>query len=173
MSYTHAAVLLTACVALGPVAHAQPAPTPEDVLTQLLAEVRQLRLALERSSSIAPRIQLLTSRLAIQEQRVARLGTELDGLRQRLPRMAEAQRQAGETLRELEANVSGQSDPQRRRQMQQEVVALKRHLDSQTQEEHLLRVREGDLLALHDQEQTRWQEISQRLDELERALARP
>jgi hypothetical protein len=171
--YTPAAVVLTAFASYLPVAQAQPARLSDDVLSQLVAEVRQLRLAVERSSSVGPRIQLLTSRLAIQEQRVARLGSELDGLRQQLPRIAEVQRQAGDALGELEAAVSDQTDPQRRRQMQQEIASLKRHLESQIQEEHQLRVREGELLGLHSQEQARWLEISQRLDDLERALAQP
>lgn len=172
MAYIRAGILLTLAVSIVPLAQAQSTRSSDDVLGQLLSEVRQLRIALERSSSVAPRIQLLTSRLAIQEQRVARLGSELDGLRQQLPRIAEAQRHAGERLQELEEGLGRQSDPHQRRQFEAEMAGLRRHLESQAQEEHQLRIREGELLGLHSQEQARWLEISGRLDELERELAR-
>ena len=40
-----------------------------DVLPALLAEVHELRLAMERSATVAPRVQLTLARLNIQEQR--------------------------------------------------------------------------------------------------------
>jgi hypothetical protein len=152
---------------------AQPDRRSPDILPELLAEVRQLRLAMERSATIAPRVHLLTGRLAMQEQRVARLASELDGIRQQLPRFAEMQRVAGEQIRELEGALALEADPQRRRSFEHDLGMLKRQLEMQAAEEQQLRVREGEVLGLYTQEQGRWLEISNRLDELERSLARP
>ena len=54
-------------------AKAQPAPAT-DTIGALLAEVHALRLAMERSATLAPRIQLTLARLNIQEQRSVTLG---------------------------------------------------------------------------------------------------
>jgi hypothetical protein len=46
-------------------------------IQSLLAEVRQLRLAVERSLSLTPRMQLLLQRAQVQEQKVARISQQL------------------------------------------------------------------------------------------------
>ena len=52
----------------------QPAATPsETVLIQaMLAEIRELRLALERSTTIMPKMQLAIARVQMQQERVDR-----------------------------------------------------------------------------------------------------
>jgi hypothetical protein len=54
----------------------QAAQAPEP-LTALLAEVHALRLALEQSATIAPRVQLTLARLNIEERRVGQLAAAL------------------------------------------------------------------------------------------------
>ena len=55
------------------ISHAQaPArPAQNDVLAELLVEVRGLRLAMERAATVGARIQLLVARVQLQEQRIA------------------------------------------------------------------------------------------------------
>src|SRR5204862_7889269 len=55
---------------------------PPDVLAALLGEVHELRLAMERSATVAPRVQLTLARLNIQEQRTIVLSSQLDRVRQ-------------------------------------------------------------------------------------------
>jgi endonuclease/exonuclease/phosphatase (EEP) superfamily protein YafD len=143
-----------------------------DVLAQLLAEVRALRIVMEQSGTAGPRIQLLTARLSIQESRVARLARDLDDARANLVRITEAQRRASEMFENLEAAVPSESDPARRRQLEAELKSLKQQIDVQSSEEQFLRNQESSLQASYDTEQARWLEISNRLDELERSLAR-
>ena len=47
--------------------------SPNDVLPGLLAEVHGLRLAMEQSAAVTPRLQLTLARLTIEEQRVTHL----------------------------------------------------------------------------------------------------
>jgi primosomal protein N'' len=56
----------------------------EPTLEALLAEVRLLRQALERQGVVATRTQLLVSRLALQDQRVARSRAALERLESEL-----------------------------------------------------------------------------------------
>jgi hypothetical protein len=55
---------------------------PPDMLASLLVEVHELRLAMERSATVAPRVQLTLARLNIQEQRTVILSSQLDRIRQ-------------------------------------------------------------------------------------------
>src|SRR5882672_5263927 len=73
------------------VAQAQtPAPaTP--TLETLLKEVHQLRLVLERSAQIAPRIQIAVERLKLQQEKAGRTAQQLDELRRELERVRSEQ----------------------------------------------------------------------------------
>src|SRR3979411_2777703 len=62
---------------------AAPQPTAQtDAPPSSLAEVHELRLAMERSATVAPRVQLTLARLNIQEQRTVILSSQLDRIRQ-------------------------------------------------------------------------------------------
>src|SRR6266542_4037346 len=56
----------------------------QDPITALLAEVHGLRLAMEQSANVAPRVQLTLARLSIEEQRLTLLATQLDQVRREL-----------------------------------------------------------------------------------------
>ena len=58
----------------------QAVQTP-DPLTALLAEVHALRIAMEQSATVAPRVQLTLARLNIEEQRIAQFAAQLDQVR--------------------------------------------------------------------------------------------
>ena len=56
---------------------AQPARTQAEPIAALLSEVHALRLAMEQTAAVGPRIQLAMARLNIEEQRIAQLATPL------------------------------------------------------------------------------------------------
>src|SRR6266446_7647209 len=68
-------------VALGQQTGATDASPERATLQALLTEVRQLRFALERSTSVVPRIQLAFQRLQLQQARVDRLSKQLEDSR--------------------------------------------------------------------------------------------
>ena len=143
----------------------------DDVLPALLVEVKGLRAAMEQMSSAGPRVQLVVSRLQLQEGRIAgmirRLDTvrdslssgrrELDQLKGGLKMMEEAgEPQApGVPKEDLGPMLAG---------VKQQVASAQGNVDRLVAEELQLT---QDLAA----EQARWTEINQRLDELEGALA--
>src|SRR5438477_1065873 len=58
--------------------------TTADPIPALLVEVHALRLALEQSAAVTPRVQLTLARLNIEEQRITQLAAQLDRARQEL-----------------------------------------------------------------------------------------
>src|SRR5687767_7515922 len=62
------------------------AQTP-DVLGELLKEVRALRIAMERASTVGARIQLLVARVQMQEQRIAELSRRAVAVREELSKL--------------------------------------------------------------------------------------
>ena len=143
-----------------------------DVLTALLSEVRGLRVAMEQLASAAPRVQLAMGRLQLQEQRVNAMVRRLDEVRDRL---AGAERQVNEhreLLARFEKSAAGPDDPEDDEQqaIKAMVAQAKGALERASAEAERLRQEENSLTAAVGQEQARWIEINNALNELDRAL---
>src|SRR5439155_18263109 len=83
------ALVLVASVGLALAARAVVRAAPQtapssDPMNALLSEVHALRLAMEQSASIAPRVQLTLARLNIEEQRISQLAAQLEQVRREL-----------------------------------------------------------------------------------------
>jgi chromosome segregation ATPase len=144
----------------------------QDTLGALLVEVRGLRAAMEQMASAGPRIQLAMGRLQLQEQRINTLVRRADGLHEAV---AAAVKQAGalqdrlgNTQRELDANT----EPEHRLQLQAVFAMLKQEFARASAEVQRLQNEESDVAAQVASEQARRTDINQRLEELDRALAR-
>ena len=167
-----AGAALLAIFTFRPSVAGQTAPSHQDTLAALLVEVRGLRAAMEQMASVGPSIQLAMGRLQLQEQRINTLVRRADALRDAL---ASANKQAGE-LQELVGNIQRQLDdnpePERRSQLQGFLQQHKQELARATAEIQRLQTEESDAAAQVASEQARWAEINQRLEDLDRALAR-
>jgi hypothetical protein len=118
--------------------------TAPDPMTSLLTEVHALRIALEQSATVTPRVQLTLARLNIEEQRIAQLAAQLDQVRREL------------SVALLES---------------QKLSDLLPELSAESRLEQQLRTRENDAAQALTTEQARWMDLNSRLDELERLLA--
>jgi chromosome segregation ATPase len=154
-------------------ASARPPDAGEQVLSALLVEVRGLRAAMEQMASAGPRVQLFASRLQLQETRINTMVRRLDEVRDRGAAARREHDASQQQVTELEAAVtSGSSTPIPREELEQMLKArrnglklAKAALDRNVAEENQLM---QDLTT----EQARWNEINQRLDELEKLLTK-
>ena len=164
---------VAALVSLGSLAAwaQQTAPAP-DVLSALLAEVRGLRAALEQMSTAGPRVQLALGRLQLQEQRIGNQVRRLDSVRASLlvaqKELEPIEKLMADVMERIREYPNSESLPEDKRGLAEVKAALaKRQAEVQrliTEESFLIQ----DISA----EQNRWSEFNQRLEELERALAR-
>jgi hypothetical protein len=156
------------------VAAAPQSPTPPgDPITNLLAEVHALRLAMEQSATVGPRIQVTLARLGFQEQRTAHLSTTLDAVRRQIADESLQGQKLATELENVEKSLQTETDEKVKRETLDMQAALKRNLSNHSAREQQLRVRENDAAQMLSSEQARWIELSARLDELERLLAPP
>jgi len=167
-----AAAVLLAVFTFGPFVASQTVSSNQDTLAALLVEVRGLRAAMEQMASVGPSIQLAMGRLQLQEQRISTLVRRADSLRDALvaahKHTGELQDQVGNAQRELEGNT----EPQRRSELQGVLPLLKQELARATAEIQRLQTEESEAAGQVASEQGRWGEINQRLEELDRTLAR-
>src|SRR5262245_65271571 len=145
----------------------------DDLLPALLAEMKGLRAAMEQMASGGPQTQLLVGRLQVQETRLASMIHRLDTVRDDLSDARieyESARDSLQVQEKLERHdpVHGLPEADRNlllQEMKKQVAAAKARVEALAAEEMQLA---GDVAN----EQQRWIAINQRLDELERTLAK-
>src|SRR5689334_9864713 len=117
--------LLVMVAVFGATAAAQTTSTDAATIQALLAEVRQLRLALERSALLAPRMQLTMQRVQSQEQKVARISAQLESVRRQIADQGTAPVRAAEEMALLDQRISAELDAGRRKQLEDHRAELK------------------------------------------------
>jgi chromosome segregation ATPase len=144
-----------------------------DTLSALLLEVHDLRVAMEQMASAGPRVQLAMGRLQLQEQRVNTMVRRADQLHQSVvsqaKELSETQDKITRSQRALESNAL---PPEERRAVEAGLEVTKVERTRAAQELQRLQAEETDAASQVANEQARWVEINQRLEELERALIR-
>jgi predicted nucleic acid-binding Zn-ribbon protein len=142
-----------------------------DILPALLVEVRGLRAAMEQMASTGPRVQLALGRLQLQEQRVNNLLRRLEEVRGSLAGTQREEEQARQQVAALE-EASKISNEEGRRQAEMELGPTRRSYAAISSELQRLQVEEAGIVQELASEQGRWNDINQRIEELERALTK-
>jgi chromosome segregation ATPase len=166
------AVIVTLCAAGGAVLWAQtsPRPTVDASMTALVAEIRTLREAVERSSLITAQSQLVLGRLQLQEARLVTLGRQVTEARQRLN---EAIRAEGDTSREIErltVATERASSQEAREEATVVLPGLRRRLKELQAQTMQSRGDEQAAAGALAEEQNRWVDFNSRLEALERTI---
>ena len=149
----------------------------EQTMRALVNEVRQLRLAIQRSNSSAYHSQVVIERMRSQQQAVDRVADRLRWARDEASRfkmyMPLQQAEIQNRLKEIEANLSENLDANTRRAREGELEIAKQRLGLMAQEETRLRENESQLTAQLQIEQAKLAELNDQLDALQRDLEIP
>ena len=147
----------------------------DDVLPALLTEVKGLRAAMEQMASASARSQLLVGRLQLQEGRITSMTRRLDTVRDAL---AAARRELDEgqhTLTVMQSPDTGKDEGLAgliKKLGVMKIEDVQRDVAARQETVNRLAAEEQQLLQQITVEQARWVEINQRLDDLERTLAK-
>ena len=163
---------LIALLASGVAVSRSQAPESPSILPALLTEVRGLRAAMEQMASAGPRVQLALGRLQLQEQRLSMLLMKQDATRGSLAGTQQQLAQHQGRLADLEGNERNNADANVRREVEQMIIMVKREIATTSSEVQRLTAEESSISADVASEQARWNELNQRLEELERTLGR-
>jgi chromosome segregation ATPase len=149
----------------------QPQRNPA-TLDDLVVEIRGLRADLSRTAGASTRMQLLTARLALQEQRISALAAQHADVLTRLTAATRLRSDTEEQLKRFETVDVRQFPPDMpRAEVEAHRDEMTRLLSQFRAAEQQLRAQEAGLSAQIAAEQGRWTDFNGRLDELERSLA--
>jgi predicted phage tail protein len=161
------AALLTSSLA----AAQDPAGSQDATLQTLLKEVHALRIALERSNQIGPKVQIALARMQVQEERVRNASRQLQDARDRIRNVQNKLAETADHLKQVEALQVQTVDPNARKQMDLELMGGKAELGQLGTLEQQFRAQEAEANSLVLSEQAKWNEINDALASIERMLA--
>jgi len=132
----------------------------------LVNEVRQLRFAVQQSNLSAYHAQVTLERLRWQQPRVDRLNEKLEKVRAEIAELRSRQVRAPEDLKSIENELGKETDPSKRRELEQALHQTKGLSESLA----YLEQQEAQLLAQLQPEQARLNELNGRLDAMQKDL---
>ena len=148
----------------------QPANTA--LVPALLAEVKGLRAAMEQMSSAGPRVQLFVGRLQLQETRMNGMLRRLDTVRDTLASARRELEGFKSAQKMMEGHDEGKAPGEPKEDFGPILGGMKNQAAAAQANVDRLAAEEAQLTQELSVEQARWIDINQRLDELERALAK-
>jgi len=160
--------LLLACACLAAPAIAQTAPP--QTLDALLAEVRQLRLAIERGNTIVPRVQLLLQRVQMQDAKVSRISRDLQDVRANIADRATEMPRFRAAQEQLDNQIRQEQNPALRAHFEEEQRGVKAELEQRAAREQQLLARESELASSLLVEQGSLDALQAKLDALDKSL---
>jgi chromosome segregation ATPase len=166
--------LFLGLIAAGLIAAQQPARPSQDATIQaLLNEVHALRLALEQSNRIVPAVQIALAQMQMMDERVRSAAKQLQDVRDKMSesRARKTSLQAG--IKQMEAQEGQAIDQNAKSRIEGNLSSLKTALENQTAVDQELQAKEADASSQLANEQNRWNEVSDKLKSLERALSQP
>ncbi len=139
----------------------------DQILKDILNEVRQLRADLQRLNVNAHRTQALLDRIKVQQEQVVRLNREVGNVRDELAGVRNRQAKIKDALELLEKQKAAGMV------REEEVKAVAAELEELKQREQMLTEREPRLSAELDLARATLAQLNARLDELEQELLTP
>ena len=145
----------------------------DQTLKQLLTEVRELRLAVQRATVSNTRFQMLIERVRVQQAHVDALSRQLENLHSQVAEMKAAKPQMEQQIKDAEDLLDRTPDPNAHAELDSRIKGGKANLARLTQEDERLRNRETALDTELQAAQAKLNELNGQLDSLMSELKGP
>jgi uncharacterized protein YhaN len=147
-----------------------PPSDDKQVLQTILAEVRQLRSAVDKAQVNTSRLQIAVERMRRQQEQVDRLATQLQQIQDETQMLQSSKPEMEEQLKEMEAQLQQAPNEELRLEMQATCKEFKKSLEQQAQRETQLGELQTKITAQLQAERSRLEEMNNQLDSLQREM---
>jgi chromosome segregation ATPase len=145
----------------------------DQTLTQLLTEVHELRLAVQRATYSNTRFQMLIERVRVQQSHVDALSRQLDSVHSQVAEMKAEKPQLEQQIKDAEDQLDRTPDPNTHSDLESRIKGGKANLARLIQEDERLRNREAALDTELQAAQSKLNELNGQLDALMSELKGP
>ena len=152
----------------------EPAQGDRDkTLQQLLTEVHELRLAVQRATVNNTRFQMLIERVRIEQAHVDSIGRQLENIRAQVADMRASRPQMEQHIKDVEALLDRTPDPVAHADLESHIKEMKGNLARMAPEEERLQNREETLNTDLQAAQSKVNDLNSQLDSLMNELKGP
>jgi len=148
----------------------QTADSDRSTLETLLKEVRELRLALERSTLLTARTQIAVNMMQIQESRASKAAQDLDNMRKEILDLQTSRARNAEQVKRLEEHLSSVTNPNEHQDFEGLIRQAKLESEQLAAKEQDRRAKEAELSSQVQNEQSQLADLRARLGDMQRAL---
>lgn len=148
-------------------------PDPDQTLKQLLTEVHELRMALQRASFSSGRFQMLIERLRVEQAHADSLARDLEGSRSQLSELQALKPRIEQQIKDAEDSLDRVIDPNSHADLESRIKNMKAERARFGPEEERLHTRETNLENDLQSSQARISELNSQLDALMNELKSP
>jgi len=134
-------------------------------LTPLVAEIRQLRLAVEESARAQNQTQALATYLSAQQIRLSQLSGQHDDARREVESLQDQLQNMSRQASQLEEQGMTLADANQRVEFDRVLKEAKRRVQQVSTRLQATQAREAELAQLTQAEETRWSELVARLEQ--------
>jgi len=165
------AILVTCAAAIVAAQVMTGKPGIDTSMTDLVIEVSALRQAVERSTVVTARSQLLLGRVQVHENRLAWLARQVEDTRERLTVAESEQASFEQQVRQANAAAQAARSPEERQALAGRIPELRAALGQAQTRTNRLRAEHASASTAFNEEQSRSADFNGRLEALERTLA--
>ena len=145
----------------------------DQTLQQLLTEVRELRLAVQRAMVSSTRFQMLIERVRVQQAHVDYLSRQLESVHSQAAEMKAVKPQMEQQIKDAEDMLDRTPDPNAHSDLESRIKVVKANLVRVGQEDERLRSRETAIDSELQSAQSQLNELNSQLDLLMNRLKEP
>lgn len=165
------ALVVALMISVAASASAQTAkPAESDALAVLTREIRALREEIAETARASLRLQLLTARIQAQEQRIIYLDRQRAEAATRRASAEQARDAIATQIQTFAGSDPSKLTAEQRRDIEPMIAMFKKQVATHDSLVAQLQIEETDAASALAQEQGRWADLNQRLEDLERSL---
>jgi len=165
-----ALVRLSGAFFIAAIAPAQEPAGQDATLQALLKEVHELRVAMERSNTIGPKVQIALARMQFEEERVRNASRQSQDAHDKVTDVQNKSAETGNRIKQEEARLNQATDPNERKQLDSEIVELKGQMEQLGTLQQQFQAKEAEANSLLMNEQAKWNEANDLLTAIERLM---
>lgn len=153
------------------IAAAQQPASQDATLQALLKEVHELRITLERSNLLGPRVQIALAKMQFEEERMRSANARLLDAHARVMDLQNKIVASADQIKQTEARQAQSADATERKQLALEIDAQKHEMEQLGTLQQQYQAQESEANSAAINEQARWNEANDLLTSIERLMA--
>ena len=145
-------------------------PADQQVLREILLELKQLRSVIARTNVNQLRFQTTFDQYKIQQSRVDMMNRELDSVKNQLNAPNPLRGMSEDQVKTLEERLLQTTDPRQRQNLERQIQTIKRNLEAQDQREKRLKDRQTTLESQIPYEQSKLEQLNSELERIKQDI---